>query len=322
MLFNGLCRIGSDADVSKGGSSKCCLMVCVGLGVMPTLDSLAGLPTCSTEGVINRTMKSTHGEGEVTLQGSEKLVNPGVFVGEGRMPVPRKVAEKIWKSEFVDKNELMPECYGTSSEGRSSLGGRRARAVSDIFTWIQCFSVYVSVQSLRHPEAVTELMAYMALIVRASQDFKDLAWLRYDVGFRRQAALTSNRKWSTINTTMYSMCFTTSLKGGVSRCELCLGTSHTAAECALQGEPDPDLKDRVKTVEATLLALAGRQQKRPVGQSSQVCRLFNAGKCHYSRCKYVHECEQCRGPHPSSHCQLQAPFMGGPNTGRQYPPRP
>ncbi len=313
----------SSRGPSKGGSSKCCLMVCVGLGGMPTLDSLAGLPTCSTEGVINRTKKSTQGEGgEVTLQGSEKLVNPGVFVGEGRMPDPRKVAEKIWKWEFVDMNELLPECYGTSSEGKASLGGRRTRAVSDIFTWIQCFSVYVSVQSLRYPEAVTELMAYMALIVRASQDFKDLAWLRYDVGFRRQAALTSNRKWSTINITMYSMCFTTSLKGWMSRSELCLETSHTAAECALQGEPDSDLKDRVKTVEATLLALAGRQQKRPVGQSSQVCRLFNAGKCHYSRCKYVHECEQCRGPHPSSHCQLQAPFMGGPNTGRQYPPRP
>ncbi len=154
----------------------------------------------------------------------------------------------------------------------------------------------------------------MALIVRASQDYKDLAWLRYDVGFRRQAALTSNWKWSTINTTLYSLCFTTSLKGGVSRCELCLGTLHTAAECALQGEPDPDLKDRVKTVEATLLALAERQQKRPVGQSSQVCRLFNAGKCHYNRCKYVHEYQQCRGPHPSSRCQRQAPFGGGDQT--------
>ncbi len=86
-------------------------------------------------------------------------MNPGVFVGEGRMPVPRKVEEKIWKWEFVDMNELLPECYGTSSEGKASLGGREARAVSDIFTWIQCFSV-VSVQSLRHPEAVTELMAY------------------------------------------------------------------------------------------------------------------------------------------------------------------
>ncbi len=39
----------------------------------------------SAEGEINRTKKSTQGEGgEVTLQGSEKLVNPGVFVGEAR----------------------------------------------------------------------------------------------------------------------------------------------------------------------------------------------------------------------------------------------
>jgi hypothetical protein len=35
-------------------------------------------------------------------------------------------------------------------------------------------------------------MAYMTWIVRLSQDFTGLAWVRYDAAFRRQAALTGN----------------------------------------------------------------------------------------------------------------------------------
>ena len=159
-------------------------------------------------------------------------------------------------------------------------------------------------------------MAYMAMIVRSSQDFKDLVWLRYDVGFRRQVALTKNRKWSQINTTLYSIRFTTSFRGGVSRCELCLGSTHSTADCALQGDPDPDMRDRVKAVEATLLALASRQRRQagdqPTQRTNQVCRLFNQGRCNFAKCKYIHECLQCRGPHPVSRCQRRGPSGGGP----------
>ena len=41
----------------------------------------------------------------------------------------------------------------------------------------------MSVLSARYPEATPELMGYMAMVVQASQDFKDLAWVRYDSGF-------------------------------------------------------------------------------------------------------------------------------------------
>ena len=34
---------------------------------------------------------------------------------------------------------------------------------------------------------------------------------------------------------------------------LCFGITHVTAECALQGESDPEMKDRVKAVESTLL---------------------------------------------------------------------
>jgi len=154
-------------------------------------------------------------------------------------------------------------------------------------------------------------MAYMAMIIRASQDHKAIAWVRYDVGFWRQAALTKNRTWSQINSTLYSMCFTASFQR-VARCELCLGTTHSAANYALQGEPMGEVKERMRTMEATLLALAARQQPRRgaeafVQRLEQVCRLYNQERCHYVQCKHIHECLQCHGSHQAVRCQQGQP---------------
>ena len=74
--------------------------------------------------------------------------------------------------------------------------------------------------------------------VHDGEDFLGLAWVRYDTAFRRQAALTGNTRWSVINSTLYTMCFTgqaTNMK----RCELCFAISHTEGECAQSGDPDP-----------------------------------------------------------------------------------
>lgn len=42
------------------------------------------------------------------------------------------------------------------------------------FSWMQCFTTYVSVLGPAYPEAVPELMVYAATIIRVSQDFQ--AW--------------------------------------------------------------------------------------------------------------------------------------------------
>ena len=125
--------------------------------------------------------------------------------------------------------------------------------MTDIFTWLQCYGAYVSTRATAAPELIPELMAYMATIVWVSQDFEGLAWVRYDVAFRRQAALTGNTRWSTINPTLYTMCFS-GRAAAQKRCELCFATSHSDKECAQRSDPDPEMKDRLKTLESALLA--------------------------------------------------------------------
>ncbi len=107
--------------------------------------------------------------------------------------------------------------------------------------------------------AIPKLMAYMALIVSAIQDYQGLAWARYDASFRRQAApLEIVPK---LNTSMYALCLTGNAQM-LPRSELCLDTSHTTKDCALQGDRDPNMQARVKAVESAIVAMSSK----PTGQ--------------------------------------------------------
>jgi len=131
--------------------------------------------------------------------------------------------------------ELLPEFWSLPKDedsAKSAAPARRSRKVTDIFSWLQCYATYASVLGPQYPEAIPELLAYMASIIRVSQDYSGLAWVRYDAAFRRQAALTGNRRWSQINATIYTVCFTE--MSGCPRfvsCVLALPTPRRSVPC-------------------------------------------------------------------------------------------
>lgn len=118
-----------------------------------------------------------------------------VYVGEGLPPVPPKLAAKILRWEYIEIAEILPEFWSgpkSDEEDPKRPLHRRPRQVTDIFTWINCYASYVSVLSGCFEESVPELMAYMVTITRVSQDFSGLAWVTFNVSFRRQAAITGD----------------------------------------------------------------------------------------------------------------------------------
>ena len=249
----------------------------------------------------------------------------GAYVGDGLPPVPPKLAAKIRRWEFIEMGELLPEFWASKDEegDKRDSRPRRSRKVTDIFTWLQCYATYVAVLAQHEPSAVPELMAYMTL--RSSQDFEGLAWMRYDSSFRRQAALTCNKRWSTINSTLYTMNFSGRMSGS-KRCELCFGTSHTERECAQSGDPDPDMRNRVKTIESAILAFVkpGHNPRPTSAQahpSGEACRKWNGGGCTYPKCRHLHVCSECRGGHPVTRCSIRL-SAGGPSQARQGPSFP
>ena len=110
----------------------------------------------------------------------------GVYIGEGQPPVPSKLAKKIKRWVHVEMSELLPVFWSRQKEGENKqVAPRRGRQVTEIFTWVQCFCTYTSVLSGSSPVAVPELLAYLVTIIRVSQDYTGLAWVRYDSSFRR-----------------------------------------------------------------------------------------------------------------------------------------
>ena len=57
----------------------------------------------------------------------------------------------------------------------------------------------MSVRAAHDPLLIPELMAYMYMIVRASQDFGGTSWVNYDTVFQRQAKATGVTAWSRVN---------------------------------------------------------------------------------------------------------------------------
>ena len=236
----------------------------------------------------------------------------GIYVGEGLLPVPAKLAEKITRWEFVDMAELLPEFWSTVNPRESASnsvitqsGARRKRAVTDIATWLQCFATYTSVMSTAHPQAVPELLAYLIFILRASQDFGGVAWATYDAAFRRQASITSNRQWSRVNPSLYSICFSGVARTGT-RCDLCLSLSHPTRACSLAGGQDSEVSTRLRTLESAVLAIAAHGPQQQHLQSREripeVCRNWNSGRCRMPQCRYRHACRVCGGSNPAYMC--------------------
>lgn len=91
--------------------------------------------------------------------GGSQNKNPGHVCGRGVPSDPIKVSRRIQAWEFVDMVELLSE-FWTQKNGRGQAqpvsANRRKHPVTEVNAWLQCFSVYVGVMSIKHPEAVLE----------------------------------------------------------------------------------------------------------------------------------------------------------------------
>ena len=307
------------------------------LGSMPLTTALAGLPLA--ESPLATVSPSEEAPPAVmSLLNLLPLASPtlrlptaGAYVGDGMPPVPAKLAAKIRRWEFVEMGELLPEFWVAPRDGEGDNKVRRARQgrkVADLCTWLQCYAVYMAVLGPQEPQVIPDLMACMGLVIRVSKDHEGLGWVRYDSAFRRQAALSGNKRWSVLIPTLFLMNFT-ARSSAVKRCELCFATTHSERECAQNGDRDPGVGDRLRNLEAAVLAIArpaiprsmGSDVPRPSRPSGEACRKWNMTGCTYPKCRHLHVCSTCRGGHTASRCNVRGPGPLSPNNrlpGRPY----
>lgn len=206
------------------------------LGLLPPSSLLLRLPTFTVSGDLpsiggaggRSTMPSTSASGSAAM-----MVSAGSYMGEGLLPIPEKLVNKIVKLEFIEMHELLPEFWLRDEEESKTLLGlpRRKKApTTNIFQWLQCFSAMVGVLARAYPQMVPDLMAYQATIIWCYQDFEELHWAQYDRMYRRQVAITKDLRWGKVDATLYSKCFAGKARRRA-MCSYCLSDNHATNEC-------------------------------------------------------------------------------------------
>ena len=255
--------------------------------------------------------RPVHGEDLSTLLAQPKDVPPtpgesaytsskGVYIGEGLPPVPAKLARKIRGGEFIEMDELLPEVWTMKKGGEPEPKRRCGRKVLDIFRWLQCFGIYVSIRGMQSPTSIPEFMAYMSMIVRINQEYAGMAWLNYDTLYRKHVALKKDTRWSVINTMIYARCVTGAPRNPV-KCGVCASTTHDTQDCVEGLSSSMSIEQRMELMERQLTQLAPRP-RAPIRHSGEVCKKWNREECSLPYFRHTHVCSICSGAHPATQC--------------------
>ena len=148
----------------------------------------------------------------------------------------------------------------------------KRKPVKDIYTWIQCFAIYMAVMAKHDPGSIPEMLAYMLTIMKAQQEFKEPAWRLYDKAYRKKASATGNRKWSQIDPLLYNQLFTG--RANEAFCQHCHSTTHTGDACK---EAPPRKKPAIA---GDSPQHRGWDLPRP-HPSGPVCWQYNQGHCSF-----------------------------------------
>ena len=269
------------------------------VGQLPHADALQNIPvfTETPHPASQGQQGSVQLEAPVSqlLQESKDTSTKAVSVGPGSPPIPRKLAEKIWRGEFIELHELLPSRLTTPEPTVLDLLSHKVerpapkKTISTIQEWVTCFNTYIALIATHQPARVPDLLAYSSIIVRASSQYADLPWLNYDAHFRREVATRPGSPWSTIDSSIWTLHFSRA-------------TPIQKAEARADGQPQPAQR-RFKPYTS--------QRYHPY--NPPICLKWNRRNgCDLQDCSFRHICLLCKAP---KHNQLSCPRN---NTSQAY----
>ena len=167
----------------------------------------------------------------------------------------------------------------------------------------------MSICGTKAPETISELMAYMMSIICVNREYTGLALMHDNILFCKHAVLKGDTRWSAINLTLYTRCFTGVTKEAVKH-KLCMYMTHEASEF-------PHKRNEI-TMETCLLNIEEAvqsfaqcpSQHHGIWSSREVCRKLNSQGCSYLYCRHVHVCSTCGRPHPETQCHRSTRRVG------------
>ena len=123
-----------------------------------------------------------------------------IVVGSSTPPVPRKLAERVWRIEFVGMEEFLPAKLGAAEPSILDALTEKHKKQSEkkiecIEQWVCSFNTYTTIMAMKHPEKVGDLLAYSSLIVQNSRAYEGKLWLGMIVTFGVRGQLSVEACW-------------------------------------------------------------------------------------------------------------------------------
>ena len=224
------------------------------------------------------------------------------------MHVPKETIHKIWSGEYVNLSILLNKgvehnsssTFSINEKGELEIKKKSAKAITTIREWTDAFLVFAAIVIQKSPELALDLLQYMSLIREAeTRSHGSMAWLSYDESFRMRQAIYP-QSWSKINSDLWLRAMT------------------------LPAFPQPSIPMSYKSNNlpafpqpTTPTSPRFNNQPKPFGN---ICFEFNSlPGCTFKKCRYLHVCLACRGPHKQQEClrmNLGPNFRKPANPGR------
>ena len=179
----------------------------LGSGALPNsqLLSRAGIQADNTERVEEETNRQVSLESQLEAirgTGSDKKTGEKsqLFLAAAGLPtVTQKLAQRIWDfemEEFLPSNRVVQalEVSGLAREGTVYQLPQSCK-VTEIMSWIRCFTLYLAVMSSRRPELVAPMVAHLHTVIKLEQSMGGLGWLQYDWRARKELCAAGSTTW-------------------------------------------------------------------------------------------------------------------------------
>ena len=195
------------------------------LGVVPPAEELKGmaqLPATETEtSSLQNTVPPSRNTG-VPLRDS--LIGEAVKTGQQDAPpeslskqylvapglptISRKLAQRIWELDFIEMEEFLPtnktiqalELARVTEMGMQSAMHQvqqQAKRVTDLMTWVRCFTLYIAVMSQKRPELTIPMTAHLHMVMRL-YCLGGLAWFHCDWKACRETCAMGPAEWKNV----------------------------------------------------------------------------------------------------------------------------
>ena len=217
--------------------------------------------------------------------------------------LPQKLVKRILELEYVDMADIVPDSWRFQEEepNRCCHQQKRQRQgpVTDILSWVECYSSLIAVLATKYPTNTPEFMAYLKTIVHASKSFLGDGWVTYDSCYRSKAAVTKSLNWSQVDFTLYNETRAKIMP----RCKFCNSELHHSADCSYA----PDSPEKHNTSRSSTF---NQNRFETTRSSNYVCHLYNhklGNRCRFTPCRFIHQCLECKGAHPASQCRSRPP---------------